>query len=309
MTSFKWQGREDEPHGLLTQRWHQTIANTQVDGAANILLGFPCDLGVINNGGRAGAKMGPDAIRRALCNLAWHAPTTIADAGDSACHDDLVAAQQLFADKLSEHLRAHQFVIGLGGGHEIAWASYQGLMKTGVENLGIINIDAHFDLRQPAPLTSSGTPFYQIAQDCKKRDARFQYTCLGVADAANTALLFDYAKRSGTRYLNDVNCSFDNMCDTVTPMLDTCESLYLSICLDAFSASAAPGVSAPSALGVEIHTVVRFIHWLSVQAKQRKISWLIADIAEMNPKFDVDERTAKLAARLIFEIIHAQYRV
>ena len=77
-------------------------------------------------------------------------------------------------------LRAGHRVIGLGGGHEIAWASYQGIAAGALQDdqrlarLGIVNFDAHFDLRQPeqAGRGSSGTPFLQIAAVARGGRAR-----------------------------------------------------------------------------------------------------------------------------------------
>ncbi|MDN4501499.1 hypothetical protein QX776_03765 [Alteromonadaceae bacterium BrNp21-10] len=35
--------------------------------------------------------------------------------------------------------------------------------------------------------------------------------------------------------------------------------------------------------------------------------WQLADIAEMNPDFDLDYHTAKVAARLIYEMVKAKF--
>ena len=54
----------------------------------------------------------------------------------------------------------------LGGGHEVAWGSFQGIVRacSDRERILIVNFDAHFDLRDPAHVHSSGTPFAQIAE-------------------------------------------------------------------------------------------------------------------------------------------------
>ncbi|WP_026375261.1 formimidoylglutamase [Aestuariibacter salexigens] len=305
--TFPWQGRTDSEDGTSGTRWHQHITRADSDKAQATLLGFACDLGVANNKGRTGAKQGPNAIRQALCNLAWHTDTTLTDSGDIVAQYDLAQAQQGFAQAVSEQLAQQRFVIGLGGGHEIAWASYQGIEKIDKGRIGIINIDAHFDLRTPAPNTSSGTPFYQIAQHCEAERQSFHYTCLGIAKTANTQALFARAEQTGTRYVLDTECTFSRMSETVLAMLDEVDTLYLTICLDAFNAAVAPGVSAPSALGVDVSDIIQLVRWVGEQVRQRGIAWPLADIAEMNPAFDQDQRTAKLAARLIFELLEARF--
>ena len=89
-------------------------------------------------------------------------------------------------------------------------------------------------------------------------------------------------------------------------MLKEIDELYVTICLDAFPAYLAPGVSAPSALGISPQFVIAILHWLRKSQEKFNYSWRLSDVAEMNPLFDIDNRTAKLAARLIFEILNAK---
>ena len=109
----------------------------------------------MRNSGRPGAADGPAALRRALANLAWHGgdDARLYDAGDVSCRgDELEAAQSGYAERLAALLRAGHFPIGLGGGHEIALGAYLGLERAfdgdpRLERLGIVNFDAHLDLR------------------------------------------------------------------------------------------------------------------------------------------------------------------
>jgi formiminoglutamase len=162
-------------------------------------------------------------------------------------------------------------------------------------------------LRVPAPQNSSGTPFWQIAQHCKQQNHPFHYACLGVSAAANTPALFDIAKATQTRYLSDMECHEAGAKTLLIPMLQEIDELYVTICLDAFPASIAPGVSAPSALGISPQFVINMLHWLAQSQKDLGFNWRLADLAEMNPTFDVNNHTAKLAARLAFELVQAKF--
>lgn len=123
-----WQGRIDSQEGAGALRWHQWIRPYHESaGAASVLLGFASDEGVRRNQGRQGARQGPPALRRALANLAWHGEQALYDAGDIEAAEDLEGAQERYARRVAELLgRGHQ-VVGLGGGHEIAYASFSGL--------------------------------------------------------------------------------------------------------------------------------------------------------------------------------------
>lgn len=309
---FNWQGRIDAEDAERGLRWHQVVNNDSAFTTRCSLIGFACDLGVKANKGREGAVLGPSTIRAALANMAWHAQTALLDKGDIVALDKLDSAQQQFASLLSEALDESSFVVGLGGGHEIAWASYLGLRQH-LDNsdpnkkIGIINFDAHFDLRKPEPHASSGTPFWQIAQHCQQQQKAFHYICLGVSTAANTPALFDMAKATQTRYLTDLECHETAAKTLLLPMLQEVDELYVTICLDAFPASIAPGVSAPNALGISPQFVIGILHWLAQNQNQLKFNWRLLDIAEMNPSYDVGNHTAKLAARLIFEVLQAKY--
>lgn len=234
---YAWQGREDTEDGEQGLRWHQVIKQKQgIGGTA--LIGFACDLGVKANKGRIGAKNGPNEIRNALANLAWHGNLPLADMGSIVAEEHLDKAQQGFAKQVESALHNHSLVIGLGGGHEIAWSSYQGLQEYLKSNshkkIGIINFDAHFDLRLPVPVASSGTPFRQIAEHCQQHNNSFHYACLGVAKSSNTRALFSYAQQLNVKYLLDRDCSSPTAKTLLIPMLEEIDELYVSVCLDAF---------------------------------------------------------------------------
>ena len=87
--------------------------------------------------------------------------------------------------------------------------------------------------------------------------------------------------------------------DFIDRIIDQNEMIYLSLCLDVFSAAYAPGVSAMQPLGLTPWHVIPLIRQLAASGKV--ISY---DIAELSPRYDIDQRTAKLAANLIYEITH-----
>ena len=316
---FKWQGRIDSEDGIEGLRWHQKVNELEVgedNSLANAvtLVGFESDLGVAFNKGRVGAAEGPNAIRQALANLPWHWPNaSLADLGNVTAKENLAQSQTQYADAICYALKQNDgLVIGLGGGHEIAWGSYQGVFNAKPESarIGIINFDAHFDLRKPSPNTSSGTPFRQVYDHCQLHDTPFHYACLGVSKAANTTALFNFANASNTRYLTDLALNDESLCmqridELLSPMLKDIDELYVTVCLDAFPAAQAPGVSAPSALGISPTLVINTLHFLAQHQSTYGYQWKLCDVAEMNPNYDIDSRTAKLAARLIFEAVDA----
>lgn len=296
-----WTGRVDPEAD--SARWHQRVqplAEANQPGLA--LLGFACDEGVQRNHGRIGAAGGPVAIRKALANLAWHRDTPAYDAGDIACDDgDLEAAQTRLAYAVRALLDAGHQPLVLGGGHEVAYGSWSGLAghlgKQPVPRIGIINFDAHFDLRDPAHVRSSGTPFSQIADQCVARGWPFRYACLGISRASNTRALFTRAAELDVWVREDRDIS-ESTLEALGRELDAfandCDALYLTLDIDVLPACEAPGVSAPAARGVAISLLEPLLLRLKASGKVRLI-----DVAELNPLHDIDNRTARAAARLI----------
>lgn len=301
-----WGGRIDPEAD--SARWHQRIQTLAEGGESGlVLLGFACDEGVRRNHGRVGAAGGPLALRKALANLAWHRLAPAYDAGDVCCEDgDLEAAQARLAHNVCALLDAGHLPLVLGGGHEVAFGSWSGLAehlsrkaapRKAVPRIGIVNFDAHFDLRDPAHVHSSGTPFAQIAEQSAARGWPFRYACLGVSRASNTRALFTRAAELNVLVREDHEIR-ESTLDAIGTELDAfaadCDAFYLTIDIDVLPACEAPGVSAPAARGVRLELIEPLLERLKASGKLR-----LVDFAELNPEYDIDNRTAKAAARLI----------
>lgn len=311
-----WSGRVDSNEENLGLRWHQKISlidlnqeqlpKLKQDEKGIIIIGFCSDEGVRRNKGRTGAKEGPEAIRKACCNHAYHfdEKTIFYDGGNVVCeNEELESAQTELRGMISNISESGYFPFVFGGGHEVAYPHFMGLSDTLPENqsMGIINIDAHFDLRIPEPDPSSGTPFFQIANDCELAKKNFKYFCIGIQQSSNTQALFQRARSLGVEYFtaHDLfKLSKDHQINKLITFIQSVDSIYLTICLDVFDISVAPGVSAPSTIGLKPESALPLIHEI---AKTGKL--IGADLAELNPSLDQNEMTAKLAGKLVYEIL------
>lgn len=300
--SWPWRGRVDRAEGPDALRWHQVVQPAAAATAPGIaLLGFACDEGVRRNFGRPGAEEGPAALRRALGNLAWHGGPPLLDAGDVTCAGgDLEGAQERLAAEVAALLRAGHRPIVLGGGHETAWGSFLGLATARPDSrIGIVNLDAHFDLRRPLRATS-GTPFAQIAEWCERARVPFDYLCIGIAEPANTAALFATARRLGVRFWLDEAVTAEAMGELVAEIEAIAarnDALHLSLDLDVLPAWVMPAVSAPAARGVLLERVEALIALVRATGKLA-----VADMVEFNPAYDTDGRGARTAARLAWRL-------
>lgn len=309
-----WQGRVDgfEPD---QQRWHQRIllVDLSQDDLPELaeglngfaFIGFCCDEGVKRNEGRTGSKEGPDALRKACASFPVHfdAHVVLLDTGNIVCEQgDLETAQAALAELVFDVLSSGYMPIIFGGGHEVVCGHYHGVAPF-YSAIGIISFDAHFDLRAlSAEGATSGTGFWQIAQDCEAQKKPFYYMPVGIQQHANTLQLYKTAAGLGVNTIAAEDFHAGNAAQLLTVFQDfmgKADAICLTIDMDVFASAYSPGVSAPAAVGIIPDAF--FLGILQTVLKNRKLISL--DIAELNPLFDIDNRTAKLGAWLIYQCI------
>lgn len=316
-----WKGRVDDKSNRDSFRMHQIIQlidlakpeTINIDSSKlNIcFIGFLSDEGVRRNLGRGGADLGPEYIRKEFANLpvTFDENSVIYDAGDISCIDNnLEEAQDQLKQAIKIILDYQLFPIVLGGGHELALGHYLGIIDYLENNnpnnssLGIINFDAHLDLRPYKDKGSSGTMFYQIADICESENRPFNYLCLGTQTSGNTISLFKRADSLGASYIHAkdfTESNFESISGKITKFIDRNEHIYLTLCSDVFNSAFAPGVSAMQPFGMNPEVVLNFLKDI---INSKKVISL--DIAEVSPRFDQDNHTAKLVAVLIYGIIN-----
>ncbi|RKO71117.1 formimidoylglutamase [Sphingobacterium puteale] len=308
-----WKGRVDgEERDWM--RWHQLVDCIDLSADSNlsqslVFLGFCSDEGVGRNQGRVGAKDGPSAIRNVLANLPAHfsCELKLKDAGDIMLTDnDLESSQFTLGNALSSILKGGGFPVVLGGGHEVTYGHYLGVKRFLDDRkyrIGIINIDAHLDMRETSTgQGNSGTGFFQIERDLSNQGQSFHYLAIGIQEISNTRGLIAYAKSKHTQIIErkDVVADrLDALRRQVRDFAGQVDYVYLTIDLDAFAAPYAPGVSALAFNGIVPDELFFDLYSAIIELPNLRSM----DIAELNPYFDIDARTAKLGAYLIFKLL------
>ncbi|MDI9355967.1 MAG: formimidoylglutamase [Chitinophagaceae bacterium] len=313
-----WVGRYDVYDGELGYRWHNCIQFIDIENKESFpgtnfaitnvaFLGFCCDEGVSRNRGRIGASHAPNIIRKFASNLAWHYDTNVKifDAGNVFCDNGILPeSQELLGNCVDTLLKNNIFPILLGGGHEIAYGNFLGIYPhIKRKKLAILNIDAHFDMRKDPNTPTSGTSFLQISDFLKNKKEDFHYYCFGIQRFANTKALFQEVKNKEVTFLEAqtlLNMSIQNIQQYIQETLTPFEAVYLSIDMDSIDSAFAPGVSAPCVQGLYPHIVSEIIKTV---LKTKKV--ISVDIAELNPEFDIDNRTARLSSTFLFDIINS----
>lgn len=298
-----WQGRldgEELLHHRIFQRVKEENNYDTISTNDFVLHGFAVDEGVRRNKGRQGAKDAPDVIRKNMSNFPVIRPDfSLLDFGNITCEDgNLENTQNELAKNVSKVLLKGGKSLVLGGGHEVTFGHYRGVRTAFQEQkIGIINFDAHFDNRQPEDGIggSSGTGFWQIAQEGEINSLH-----IGIQRNSNTLKLFDTAHQFGMKYILADELFFENLpsiYERVNELAESVDFLYVTICMDVFNAAIAPGVSASAYNGIFADSA--FMHLYRHILKNDKL--IALDIAEVNPSFDIQDHTARLAASLANE--------
>ncbi|MGP5374861.1 arginase family protein [Brachybacterium alimentarium] len=189
---------------------------------------------------------------------------------------------------------------GTGTGTGAAAGAADPGMTSAERRWGVLNLDAHFDLRDE-PQPTSGTPFAQMAEAEEAAGRTLHYAVLGIAEPSNTGALFATARRLGVQWWTDEQClaaGADGIRDVVAQFAADLDVLYLTIDLDVLPAAVAPGVSAPAAYGVPLPLIAA-----AVQAAASSGKLALLDVVELNPALDIEGRTARAAARLIDDAV------
>jgi formiminoglutamase len=273
-----------------------------VETARVVMIGFPVDEGVRRNGGRPGAAQGPSAIRQSLLKLTPDAEQFddfvdllrhTADLGDITPGRDLEADQAALGAALDPHLDRGAIAIVLGGGHETAYGHFLAYASRS-RRVNVLNWDAHPDVR---PLKDgkghSGSPFRQMLEH--PSGTCTAYTVAGLNPPTVAKAHLDYlSSHRGTALFNTA-ISFH----AIEQIYARCENATLvSFDLDAVDQAVAPGVSAPAAGGMSVHI---WLHAAYAAGKCGTVGSI--DVVELCPPLDPDGRTARLAARTVWEFL------
>lgn len=298
-----WQGRNDgdsAEHFRLFQCVQLSDNYQDIQSNDFVLHGFAVDEGVRRNKGRIGSKDAPNIIRKNMVNFPiFKENLRVLDFGNVHCEgNDLEKAQGELSHKVSKALSAGGKSIVIGGGHEVTFAHYSGIRRAFPnQKIGIINFDAHFDNREPeiGVGASSGTGFWQIAQEGDIHSLH-----IGIQKNSNTQKLFNTAHDYGMKYILADDFHLQNiptLLQILTDFLERIDQLYITVCMDVFNASIAPGVSATAYNGIFADAVFMKIFRFLLESNKM----IALDVAEVNPNFDIGERTARLAGSLLNE--------
>lgn len=290
-----WNGRFDSNEDIDLRLWQviKEFSKESVDKRGICFVGYDTDDGVVRNLGRKGAEGGSNAIRKAMQSFPAVENLALYDYKNLKSKV-LEEAQDEYSSKIAKVIEKGIFPIGLGGGHDIAYGSYRGVRKAYPDKkIGLINFDTHLDIRPYDNGPSSGTSFKQILDN----DDNTAYSIIGYKKQGNTKRLLETANKYNTLIL-DEEYEENYIIENIKKFISGVDVVYITFCMDVFDAPYAPGVSAPTIMGLDPKKGKRILREIMKSGKV-----VCVDFAEVNPVYDIDSRTAKLAGALIYDIM------
>ena len=288
------------------------INNCNLEQANLIAVGIPWDH---SSSYRKGSSKAPDLIRQATTSALYNqfsetqidliSKWQLFDYGNiENSNDDPLACQQAVLTSLKEIYSKNttSSFLFFGGDHLITCFSFISLFKSGFynnKNVGIIYLDAHPDLYNDyeGDKYSHACVLRRIIDETNIRTSNI----LQVGLRALTPKQIEYANQNRIKMISRKEFQThgpEGTAQIAKEMFNKkVDSIYLSIDLDIFDPSFAPGIGNPEPGGLITTEIVDFLHGLS------GLPLHAFDIVEYNPKFDNSQITAFLAAKLCRETL------
>jgi formiminoglutamase len=286
--------------GQLLKQW----SGETVKGVA--IAGAPLSKTSISH---SGAFLAPQTIRSMMQSFSTYSielekdmwDTIITDFGDIEMHvTDLFESQSRIHSVLKDIQEEHReaVLITLGGDHSVSAGAIQAFQETRGK-AGIIQFDAHFDLRNTEDGgPSNGTPFRQLIE--KGIISGDQLIQLGIRDFSNGKLYHDYAKNQGVTVYTMGDIKRESLLvllkKSVEQLKQTTENIYISLDMDVLDQAFAPGCPAIGPGGLDSESLIEAIQWLGQNESVKGM-----DIVEIDPNLDFRNMTSRLAAYLIMQ--------
>ena len=253
------------------------------------VLGIPHD---DNSSFMKGAAEAPPLIRRELqCDAYNMWSETGVDLGVDGRLTDLGDIQfdggsdpwDLVEHNVARALECGDPLICLGGDHAITHPIMRAVRRRH-NKLTILHIDAHADIYHAyqGNLRSHASPFARIMEE-GLADRLIQVGLRTINDHHR-----DQFKRFGVEFVEAARCGNNLRLDITTPV-------YISMDLDGLDPAYAPGVSHREPGGLSPRQVIDLFHSIEQPI-------VAADIVEYNPRCDISNLTATVAAKLFKEI-------
>jgi len=266
------------------------------------LLGVPLGVGSVTPGA---CDRAPMLLRQTLKRIGRYdvetgreLETRIADRGDvHPCGPTIEEATPAIRDAVAASAEAHALTLVVGGNNAVTRPAVLGLGGELAE-IGLITLDAHFDMRDTSHGLGNGNPVRALREDGMPGANIAQ---VGLAPFANSAGMHRDAVAGGHLIVTIADVRAEGIDRAIGRALDHlrhCEAIAVDCDIDVIDRSQMPGAPGARPGGMAAHDFFIAVRSLAAEPRVRLI-----DLTEWDPPLDSTDLSALTAARWVAECL------
>lgn len=250
--------------------------------------------------------LAPAVVRQTLKRLSSYDLEAEIDLGEVLIHDagdlfcKVTTPEAAFApirDAVAALTGRHDLTLLLGGNNAVTRPGAHGL-GVPLQRVGLITLDAHFDLRDTDCGLTNGNPVRALLEDGMPGGNVCQ---IGLAPFANTARMHDVARAAGIGIFTAADVKrlgIRAVLDAALARLAGCEVLMVDFDIDVIDRAQLPGAPGARPGGLAADVFFEAARRLGGNARVR-----LVDLTEFDPALDVADISALTAARWAAEVV------
>ena len=278
------------------------LVSSVVRAAPVGLIGAPLAAGSVTPGR---CDLAPKVLRETLRRIGRYdvetgreLATEVFDRGDVAISDlSIEQATPVIRDAVAESAQAHSLTLLVGGNNAVTRPGLLGLGGR-FDEIGLITLDAHFDMRDLDQGLSNGNPVRALIEDGLPGANIAQ---VGLASFANSRQKHADAVEAGNLIVTMGDVRRDGIAHAIDRALDHvahCDALVVDCDIDVIDRAQMPGAPGARPGGMTAHDFFHAVRRLAAEPRVRVI-----DLTEWDPSLDSTDLSALTAARWVAECL------
>jgi formiminoglutamase len=287
---------------MSTSSWPRITDLFTAETGDVALMGAPVGFGSVTPGRCADA---PGVVRETLRRFSTYDVETgeelalrIADKGDAPVAQLMPAdAFEPIRDHAAHCTASHALTLVIGGNNAVTRPAAHGLGLP-LDQVGLITLDAHFDLRDTDEGPRNGNPIRCLLEDGLPGRNIAQ---IGLAPYANTARMHQTAKQEGIGVITISDVKRRGMVQALEDAfvrLSHCTALMVDFDIDVIDRAQCPGAPGARPGGLPVDMFFEAARWVGAHRKVK-----LVDLTEFDPGLDVSDITALTAGRWVCEVL------
>jgi arginase family enzyme len=249
--------------------------------------------------------LAPGTIRRTLRRFSTYDVETrqelelrLLDAGDVPVQGLMPAdGFEPIRDRVAAVAADHRLTILLGGNNAVTRPAAHALGYP-IGEVGLITLDAHFDLRDTDAGLLNGNPIRALLEDGLPGPNICQ---IGISPFANTARMHATALEAGIGIITmaDVKrLGIVSVLEAALARLAHCPAIMVDFDIDVIDRAQCPGAPGARPGGMPVDMFFQAARFLGAERKVK-----LVDLTEFDPSLDVSDITSLTAARWVCEVL------